>query len=61
MTFESSPGAVRTAPSRTLWIVGGVLGLVSLAAAGTDAAAHVRLGTIAELDPATVRAATAAG
>ena len=37
MTFESSPGAVRTAPSRTLWIVGGVLGLVSLAAAGTIA------------------------
>jgi outer membrane lipoprotein SlyB len=37
MTFESVPGAVRPAPSRTLWIVGGALGLVSLAAAGTIA------------------------
>jgi outer membrane lipoprotein SlyB len=37
MSTETSPGAVRPAPSRTVWIVGGVLGLVSLAAAGTIA------------------------
>jgi outer membrane lipoprotein SlyB len=38
MTNETSPGAVRPTPSsRTLWIVGGALGLVSLAAAGTIA------------------------
>lgn len=37
MTLEASPGAVPARPSRTLWIVGGALGLVSLAAAGTIA------------------------
>jgi hypothetical protein len=37
MTFESSPGAVVPAPNRTLWIVGGLLGLTSLAVAGTVA------------------------
>ena len=38
MTFEASPGAVLPAtPSRFVWIVGGTLGLVSLAAAGTIA------------------------
>ena len=37
MSFESSPGAVRPTSSRTLWIAGGALGLVSLAAAGTIA------------------------
>jgi hypothetical protein len=37
MTFESSPGAVVPAPNRTLWILGGLLGLTSLAVAGTVA------------------------
>jgi len=37
MTFQASPGAVPPAPNRAVWIVGGVLGLVSLAAAGTIA------------------------
>jgi outer membrane lipoprotein SlyB len=37
MAIDTSPGAVPVTPSRTLWIVGGVLGLVSLAAAGTIA------------------------
>jgi len=38
MTTDTAPGAVPTAPSRrTAWMVGGALGLVSLAAAGTMA------------------------
>lgn len=37
MTLEASPGAVTTHPRRTAWIVGGVLGFASLAAAGTIA------------------------
>jgi outer membrane lipoprotein SlyB len=37
MAIDTSPGAVPVTPSRTVWIVGGVLGLVSLAAAGTIA------------------------
>jgi outer membrane lipoprotein SlyB len=37
MTFEATPGAVATPPNRAVWLVGGVLGLVSLAAAGTIA------------------------
>jgi outer membrane lipoprotein SlyB len=37
MTFEAAPAAVRPMPSRAVWIVGGTLGLVSLAAAGTIA------------------------
>lgn len=35
--FQSFPGALRPAPSRLVWIVGGALGLVSLAAAGAVA------------------------
>ena len=35
--FQSVPGAVRPAPSRLVWLVGGALGLVSLAAAGAVA------------------------
>jgi outer membrane lipoprotein SlyB len=37
MTFQAAPGAVSPSPNRAVWIVGGVLGLVSLAAAGTIA------------------------
>lgn len=37
MTLEASPGAVPASSPRTWWIVGGTLGLVSLAAAGTVA------------------------
>jgi outer membrane lipoprotein SlyB len=37
MTTDTAPGAVAAPSRRTAWIVGGALGLVSLAAAGTIA------------------------
>lgn len=58
MTLEASPGAVPPLKSsRTLWIVGGGLGLVSLAAAGTIA---IRSAMPAPVDAAPPAAATAA-
>lgn len=51
MTFEASPGTVRPAPNRTVWLVGGTLGLVSLAAAGTIAV-HTALPSPQAAEPA---------
>lgn len=59
MSLETSPGAVPVTPTRTWWIVGGGLGLVSLAAAGTVA---IRAALPAPVDaaPAAPTAAVAA-
>jgi outer membrane lipoprotein SlyB len=54
MTLESSPGAVPATTSRTLWIVGGALGLVSLAAAGTIAIRSAMPEPVGAAEPARV-------
>lgn len=56
MSLETSPGAVPATPTRTWWIVGGALGLVSLAAAGTVA---IRAALPAPVDAAATAVAPA--
>jgi len=59
MMFEASPGAVVPAPNRTLWIAGGVLGLASLAVAGT-VAVRTALPAPGAAEPARLEAAAPA-
>ena len=56
MSLETSPGAVPATPARTWWIVGGALGLVSLAAAGTVAIRSAMPAPVEVTPPATTTA-----